>query len=102
VNFFLQPTTHPRSLRAVPEIFPVPNDLSRGSLFGRERDALLSDRIRALQREAPAERPKLSGARPQDRKDNNMITVALAIAWFAVVGLVLIARGDYRARQLVR
>ena len=31
-----------------------------------------------------------------------MIAVALVIAWFAVVGLVLIVRGDYRARQLVR
>lgn len=31
-----------------------------------------------------------------------MIAVALAIAWFAVVALVLIARGDYRARQLIR
>jgi hypothetical protein len=31
-----------------------------------------------------------------------MIAVVLAIAWFAVAGLVLIAQGDYRARQLVR
>ena len=48
-----------------------------------------------------AERPKLHGARPQERKDNNMI-VALTVAWFAVVGLVLIARGDYRQRQPLR
>jgi len=31
-----------------------------------------------------------------------MIAVALAIAWFAVVGLVLIARGDYRPIQPMR
>ena len=31
-----------------------------------------------------------------------MIVVALAIAWLAVVGLVLIARDDYRPRQPVR
>ena len=31
-----------------------------------------------------------------------MITVALVIAWFAVVGLVLIARGDYAARPVIR
>jgi hypothetical protein len=31
-----------------------------------------------------------------------MITVALVIAWFAVVGLVLIARGDYRERPPIR
>ena len=37
---------------------------------------------------------------PQDRKDNDMIA-ALVIAWFAVVGLVLIARVDYR-RPLTR
>jgi hypothetical protein len=49
-----------------------------------------------------AERPKLFGARPQDRKVNTMIAVALVIAWFAVVGLVLIARGDYRPSQLIR
>ena len=30
-----------------------------------------------------------------------MIAVALGIAWLAIVGLVLIARGDYRARQLI-
>ena len=48
------------------------------------------------------ERPKLFGARPPDRKDNDMIAVALVIAWFAVVGLVLIARGDYRQRRPIR
>lgn len=47
------------------------------------------------------ERPKLFGARPQDRKDNDMIA-ALAVAWLAVVGLVLIARADYRRRPLTR
>ena len=52
-------------------------------------------------RERDRERPKLHGARPQERKDNNMI-VALTVAWFAVVGLVLIARGDYRQRQPLR
>jgi len=31
-----------------------------------------------------------------------MLAVALVIAWFAVVGLVLIARGDYRGRQSIR
>jgi hypothetical protein len=31
-----------------------------------------------------------------------MIAVALVIAWLAVVGLVLIARGDYRQRQPLR
>ena len=31
-----------------------------------------------------------------------MIAVALVVAWFAVVGLVLIARGDYRQRQPLR
>jgi hypothetical protein len=31
-----------------------------------------------------------------------MIAVALALAWSAVIGLVLIARGDYRPRQLLR
>lgn len=33
----------------------------------------------------------------EDRKDNNM-NVALTVAWFAVVGLVLIARADYGRR----
>jgi len=33
----------------------------------------------------------------QDRKDNDMIA-ALVVAWFAVVGLVLIARADYGRR----
>jgi hypothetical protein len=47
------------------------------------------------------ERPKLCGARPQDRKDNDMIA-ALAVAWLAVVGLVLIARADYGRRPLTR
>jgi hypothetical protein len=28
--------------------------------------------------------------------------VALTVAWFAVVGLVLIARGDYRQHQPLR
>ena len=51
--------------------------------------------------ECVLKRPKLHGARPQERKDNNMI-VALTVAWFAVVGLVLIARGDYRQRQPLR
>jgi len=37
-----------------------------------------------------------------DRKDNAMIAVALVVAWFAVVGLVLIARGDYRQRRPIR
>jgi hypothetical protein len=49
-----------------------------------------------------AERPKLFGARPQDRKDNNMIAVALVVGGFAVVGLVLIARADYRQRRPIR
>ena len=31
-----------------------------------------------------------------------MIAVALVIAWFAVVGLVLMARGDYRQRRPIR
>lgn len=31
-----------------------------------------------------------------------MIAVALVIAWLAVVGLVLIARGDYRSRRSIR
>ncbi len=31
-----------------------------------------------------------------------MIAVALVVAWFAVVGLVLIARADYRRRPLIR
>jgi hypothetical protein len=31
-----------------------------------------------------------------------MIAVALALAWCAVVGLVLIARGDYRPRRSLR
>jgi hypothetical protein len=43
-----------------------------------------------------------SGQGPEDRKDNNMIAVALVIAWLAVVGLVLIARGDYRQRRPIR
>ena len=38
----------------------------------------------------------------EDRKDNAMIAVALVIAWLAVVGLVLIARGDYRQRRPIR
>ena len=38
----------------------------------------------------------------QDRKDNDMIAVALVVAWFAVVGLVLIARADYGRRPLTR
>ena len=37
-----------------------------------------------------------------DRKDNAMIAVALVVAWFAVVGLVLIARADYSRRPLTR
>ena len=37
----------------------------------------------------------------QDRKDNDMIA-ALVVAWFAVVGLVLIARADYGRRPLTR
>jgi len=56
---------------------------------------------RALFGKRALERPKLHGARPQERKDNNMI-VALTVAWFAVVGLVLIARGDYRQHQPFR
>jgi hypothetical protein len=43
-----------------------------------------------------------SGQGPEDRKDNAMIAVALVIAWFAVVGLVLIARGDYRQRRPIQ
>jgi hypothetical protein len=39
---------------------------------------------------------------PEDRKDNDMIAVALVVAWFAVVGLVLIARADYGRRPLTR
>jgi hypothetical protein len=39
---------------------------------------------------------------PQARKDKRMIAVALVIAWCAVVGLVLIARGDYRSRRPIR
>jgi len=39
---------------------------------------------------------------PEDRKDNAMIAVALVVAWFAVVGLVLIARADYGRRPLTR
>ena len=39
---------------------------------------------------------------PEDRKDNTMIDVALALGWFAVVGLVLIARADYRPRPPIR
>jgi hypothetical protein len=35
-------------------------------------------------------------------KDNNMIAVALVIAWGAVAGLVLIAQGDYRPRREMR
>ena len=31
-----------------------------------------------------------------------MSAVALVVAWLAVVGLVLIARGDYRPRRLTR
>ena len=31
-----------------------------------------------------------------------MLAVALVVAWLAVVGLVLIARDDYRTRQLTR
>lgn len=31
-----------------------------------------------------------------------MIAFALATAWCAVVGLVLIARGDYRVRRSIR
>ena len=31
-----------------------------------------------------------------------MIAVALVIAWFAVAGLVLIARGEYGQRQPLR
>jgi hypothetical protein len=31
-----------------------------------------------------------------------MLVVALVIAWCAIVGLVLIARGDYRARRSIR
>jgi hypothetical protein len=31
-----------------------------------------------------------------------MLAVALVVAWFAVVALVLIAQGDYRVRQLTR
>ena len=38
---------------------------------------------------------------PEDRKDNDMIA-ALVVAWFAVVGLVLIARADYGRRPLTR
>jgi len=53
-------------------------------------------------RSARVERPKLLGARPQDRKDNDMIAVALVVAWFAVVGLVLIARVDYGRHPLTR
>jgi hypothetical protein len=52
--------------------------------------------------ERALERPKLFGARPEDRKVNNMIAVALVVAWSAVVTLVLIARGDYRQRQPIR
>ena len=37
----------------------------------------------------------------QNRKDNDMIA-ALVVAWFAVVGLVLIARADYGRRPLTR
>ena len=35
-------------------------------------------------------------------RTTTMIAVALVIAWFAVVGLVLIARGDYRQRRPIR
>lgn len=38
---------------------------------------------------------------PEERKDNDMIA-ALVVAWFAVVGLVLIARADYGRRPLTR
>ncbi len=38
---------------------------------------------------------------PEDRKDNRMIAFAL-IAWCAVVGLVLIAHGDYRSDRSSR
>jgi hypothetical protein len=38
---------------------------------------------------------------PERRKDNAMIAVAL-VAWFAVVGLVLIARVDYRRPLVTR
>jgi hypothetical protein len=31
-----------------------------------------------------------------------MIAVALVVAWFAVVGLVLVARADYSRRPLPR
>ena len=31
-----------------------------------------------------------------------MFMVAVAVVWFVVVGLVLIARGDYRDRQWTR
>lgn len=31
-----------------------------------------------------------------------MIAVALALAWFAAVALVFLARGDYRARRSIR
>jgi hypothetical protein len=37
----------------------------------------------------------------QNRKDNIMIAVAL-VAWFAVVGLIVIARVDYGPRPLTR
>ena len=35
-------------------------------------------------------------------RSNAMIAVALVVAWFAVVGLVLIARADYGRRPLTR
>jgi hypothetical protein len=39
---------------------------------------------------------------PKIERTTTMLAVALAVAWFAVVVLVLIARGDYRQRQLTR
>ena len=39
---------------------------------------------------------------PKIERTTNMLVVALVVAWLAVVGLVLIARDDYRVRQLTR
>lgn len=60
------------------------------------------DQLRAFRSNGALNGRSSSGQGPEDRKDNDMIAVALVIAWFAVVGLVLIARGDYRQRRPIR
>src|SRR5262245_14330302 len=55
-------------------------------------------RARSFRGEGALNGQSSSGERPEANKDNIMITVAFVIAWLAVVGLVLIAQGDYRQR----